>query len=442
MPEARDRLSRPVDVAAMFARRRSAAVQVLVDDTENGADLFRSPIRQQPAAMATGVRTPMDTTRSSSAAAVASRENTPAPGIVRRGRGRGRSGVLPYWYPRTPLRDITAIARAIERTRARLREDEGQDVASPAPQEQGFLDPSVSVSVAPLEHNIITTSLHSAFRRKPCPPSVGKVPKILLGIANQTTAGSECLTPQKKLLNSIDTVEKESQTAERAAEKTANPSSGGRIEVVDVMVMGVEERQTEVLVQVLQVLRRNASASQQFWSTSTHSRRSTIMVKEEEEEDDDDDLKSKRIWEWIFIKRWRQQRWLQRVNGVPEIDEHHHHLFPANHRSPDELRRCLAPPAAPPMTFGGAHLVLPPQSARFFSSSSLNPTAFIFSFDGSPPPCLAPPSPLLAIKIEHGLSKLEFEEQPNIYSGIVSDLKLSLNMARVGGAYFGCGSIA
>ncbi|XP_024031210.1 LOW QUALITY PROTEIN: protein POLYCHOME [Morus notabilis] len=234
MPEARDRLSRPVDVAAMFARRRSAAVQVLVDDTENGADLFRSPIRQQPAAMATGVRTPMErrggggvgigrgglgtprtgnsrfrsSFRSSSAAAVASRENTPAPGIVRRGRGRGRSGVLPYWYPRTPLRDITAIARAIERTRARLREDEGQDVASPAPQEQGFLDPSVSVSVAPLEHNIITTSLHSAFRRKPCPPSVGKVPKILLGIANQTTAGSECLTPQKKLLNSIDTVEK------------------------------------------------------------------------------------------------------------------------------------------------------------------------------------------------------------------------------------------
>lgn len=142
MPEARDRLSRPVDVAAMFARRRSAAVGVLVDDTENGADLFRSPIRQQPAATATGVRTPMgfgattrgggsgvgigrgglgtprtgnsrfrSSFRSSSAAAVASRENTPAPGIVRRGRGRGRSGVLPYWYPRTPLRDITAIAR-------------------------------------------------------------------------------------------------------------------------------------------------------------------------------------------------------------------------------------------------------------------------------------------------------------------------------------------
>lgn len=89
-----------------------------------------------------------------------------------------------------------------------MREDEGQDIASPAPQDQGILDPSASVSVAPLEHNILTTSPRSAFKRKPCPPSVGKIPKILLGIANQTTAESEFLTPQKKLLNSIDTVEK------------------------------------------------------------------------------------------------------------------------------------------------------------------------------------------------------------------------------------------
>ena len=50
------------------------------------------------------------------------------------------------------------------------------------------------------------------------------------------------------------------------------------LEVVDIMVVGMEERQVEVLVQVLQVLRRNASAPQQFRSTSTHSRRSTITV--------------------------------------------------------------------------------------------------------------------------------------------------------------------
>ena len=43
---------------------------------------------------------------------------------------------------------------------------------------------------------------------KPRTPAVGKVPKILLGIANQNAGESEFLTPQKKLLNSIDTVEK------------------------------------------------------------------------------------------------------------------------------------------------------------------------------------------------------------------------------------------
>ena len=53
------------------------------------------------------------------------------------------------------------------------------------------------------------------------------------------------------------------------------------LEVVDVMVValvGMEERQEVVLVQVLQVLIRNASTPQQFGSTSTHSSRSTITV--------------------------------------------------------------------------------------------------------------------------------------------------------------------
>lgn len=44
--------------------------------------------------------------------------------------------------------------------------------------------------------------------KKPYLPSVGKVPKILLDITNQKTGEPDCLTPQKKLLNSIDTVEK------------------------------------------------------------------------------------------------------------------------------------------------------------------------------------------------------------------------------------------
>ncbi|XP_058071431.1 protein POLYCHOME-like [Magnolia sinica] len=38
-----------------------------------------------------------------------------------RRRGRPRKSPLPSWYPRTPLRDITAVVHAIERRRARLR---------------------------------------------------------------------------------------------------------------------------------------------------------------------------------------------------------------------------------------------------------------------------------------------------------------------------------
>lgn len=42
-----------------------------------------------------------------------------------------------------------------------------------------------------------------------CPPSIGKVPKILLDITYRNNDGdSACLTPQKKLLNNIDTLEK------------------------------------------------------------------------------------------------------------------------------------------------------------------------------------------------------------------------------------------
>ena len=134
MPEARDRISRPVDIAALFARRRSAGVGILADEPEDGAELFRSPARQQqqqqqhatPAAARTFVRTPADfgaTTRGGRGGGVASaprigswrgryiNENSAVAGSARRGRGRGRSGVLPSWYPRTPLRDITVIAR-------------------------------------------------------------------------------------------------------------------------------------------------------------------------------------------------------------------------------------------------------------------------------------------------------------------------------------------
>ncbi|XP_077229331.1 protein GIGAS CELL1-like [Tasmannia lanceolata] len=48
------------------------------------------------------------------------KENVPPESSSRR-RTRPRKSPLPSWYPRTPLRDITSIVKAMERRRARLR---------------------------------------------------------------------------------------------------------------------------------------------------------------------------------------------------------------------------------------------------------------------------------------------------------------------------------
>ncbi|KAL8480063.1 hypothetical protein ACS0TY_026845 [Phlomoides rotata] len=47
-----------------------------------------------------------------------------------------------------------------------------------------------------------------AFKRRREVHNLGKVPKILLNVTNQHDGDSPCLTPQEKLLNNIDTVEK------------------------------------------------------------------------------------------------------------------------------------------------------------------------------------------------------------------------------------------
>ncbi|XP_062117612.1 protein POLYCHOME [Humulus lupulus] len=226
MPESRDRLSRPVDVAGIFSQRRANSLGVLVDEPELGPTVIGPPTLQTTTTTTTdlGTTTGFGATREGGGlrrdsfgtprAGPWRRESTPMTGTSRRGWGRGRNRhtLLPSWYPRTPLRDITAIVRAIERRRASLRDAAGSglEIGSPTPQELGSFASS-SVDVAPLDYNLYTTTPRSVVRRKPCPPSVssvGKVPKILLGIANQTTGESDCLTPQKKLLNSIDTVEK------------------------------------------------------------------------------------------------------------------------------------------------------------------------------------------------------------------------------------------
>ncbi|KAL8135432.1 hypothetical protein AgCh_010181 [Apium graveolens] len=75
---------------------------------------------------------------------------------------------------------------------------------------QSVYSPFVPVSGAPLEHkfSMISPSPVIRIRQWQCPPTIRNVPKILLGITKQSDGPSDSLTPEKKLLNSIEKVEK------------------------------------------------------------------------------------------------------------------------------------------------------------------------------------------------------------------------------------------
>ncbi|KAF8403862.1 hypothetical protein HHK36_011968 [Tetracentron sinense] len=220
MPEPRDRLSRPSSTASILGPRRSVVgLGILVDEPDRGSP-FQWGTTSMTASRGVSLRGfGMGRAGYSNprlrngrrrivygSPSVGQENYTAATGP--RGRGSTARSPLPSWYPRTPLRDITAIVRAIERRRARLREAEGHQIANPAPQEQDVLDRALPISSAPLEHNISMISPNPMDATKPRAPPVGNVPKILLGINSQTVGEADFLTPQKKLLNTIDQVEK------------------------------------------------------------------------------------------------------------------------------------------------------------------------------------------------------------------------------------------
>lgn len=111
MPESRDRLSKPLDIAAVFARRRSGISGVLNDEMD--LSLFGStPTRVTAATTAAGETTGLGVALAGEN--VRGSFGTPTPTrTARRGRIRPSQSVLPSWYPRTPLRDITAVVRVI-----------------------------------------------------------------------------------------------------------------------------------------------------------------------------------------------------------------------------------------------------------------------------------------------------------------------------------------
>lgn len=113
----RDRLARPVDISTLYngAARR---VDLIVD----------IPGLRWAGLSGTGPRNRSDSSRLSVGAqggrwrgrgwqyqrslAVDPENRTPTTMVRRNGGDRGRgSSLLPAWYPRTPLRDITAIVR-------------------------------------------------------------------------------------------------------------------------------------------------------------------------------------------------------------------------------------------------------------------------------------------------------------------------------------------
>ncbi|XP_061373677.1 protein POLYCHOME-like [Gastrolobium bilobum] len=210
MPEARDRRSSPLDVAAIYSRRPASLLGALDFDP---LILGSTPSPATPGATGSVVfgapRNSIGRGRSRGRGRysyTAAGENTPPLGTLRRGRGRGSSrSILPSWYPRTPLRDITAVVRAIERRRALLGENEGQQTGTPLRADQQL--PAPSVSDAQPQHGESVSSLKSVGVVIKTPAG-SKVPKILVQISNQEEGESELLTPQKKLLNNIDKVEK------------------------------------------------------------------------------------------------------------------------------------------------------------------------------------------------------------------------------------------
>ncbi|KAM7265482.1 hypothetical protein ACFE04_003165 [Oxalis oulophora] len=214
--EARDRLTRPVDIATIYARRRSGALGILSDEPATPSPINPATPRgvaETPIGRGRGgvMRTNLFAaggsaghgTRILQTPSRIGRENTLRMSGSRRARGSGSRSVLPSWYPRTPLRDITAVVRAIERRRARLREMHGQENETTQ-----FDNDRIPNSSTPL-HGVSRFSPNMIDEATPGPRPIGKLPKILLNVTKQTAGDSEFLTPQKKLLNSIDTVEKE-----------------------------------------------------------------------------------------------------------------------------------------------------------------------------------------------------------------------------------------
>ncbi|XP_057519870.1 protein POLYCHOME-like [Amaranthus tricolor] len=200
----RDRLARPVDISTLYngaARRVDLIVEI--------------PGLRWAGLSGTGPRNRSDSNRLSVGVQggrwrgrgwqyqrplVVDQENrTPTTMVRRNGGDRGRRSLLPAWYPRTPLRDITAIVRAIETRRAE-RDQITQEAA-----QQNTNAEAEAASDSELDQQIGSQTPLPTISRNPKPSTASqswKTPKI----ADKNEYNPDFMTPQKILLNSIEKV--------------------------------------------------------------------------------------------------------------------------------------------------------------------------------------------------------------------------------------------
>ncbi|KAJ0681907.1 hypothetical protein HanPI659440_Chr16g0641421 [Helianthus annuus] len=220
MPESRDRLSRPNnDIAEMYSRRQMA-VERSVSRTPFrwGATPLTGDGSGQRIGEAFGTTTairgggsgrglfgtPVTVNRRGGQS-----QTTPPAGSVRRGRG-GHTLVFYLLGIHALLLMISLMPfgyDAVERRREHLGDGEGSTLGSPIPTNQ-TAGRQQSLSGVQLEHEVSVVTPKPKLAYKTYKPStLGNIPIMLTTIANKVEGDSELLTPQKKLLDSIDLVE-------------------------------------------------------------------------------------------------------------------------------------------------------------------------------------------------------------------------------------------
>ncbi|CAL1403890.1 unnamed protein product [Linum trigynum] len=213
MPESRDRLVREVDFAAVYARTRTVGVYTDEMDRALFGSRVSEPVQvERPGTVfGPGFRPGLAGSRRPDLQMSRRRNSSRSRGIENGSAARSgdRRSDLPSWYPRTPLQDISAVIRAIERRRGRQGEGDGLEIGTPAVQGlrvsvDSFKTPN-PVHLKPGKSKSPYTASSSTVKISPR-PKLGKVQKLIHEIANQPSPGAECLTPEKKLLNSIDKV--------------------------------------------------------------------------------------------------------------------------------------------------------------------------------------------------------------------------------------------